>query len=189
MAQIEKNHDEMIQENEKIQFITFRVNNYEYGIDIGIVKEIKGWVQATPLPNTHEYILGVINLRGAVVPIYDLRCRFGLGNTQPTANHVVMILTVDDKKKGILVDAVSEIITIDVDEVMAVPSIENNNSSDSLFKGLVNFADQMIVLLEIEKIFDQNLVITHDHHEQLADLKVQGVAHTTDTENLEMMTS
>ncbi len=171
MAQVDKNQEEVNQENEKVQFITFRVNNYEYGIDIGIVKEIKGWVQATPLPNTHEYILGVINLRGAVVPIYDLRCRFGLGSTEPTQNHVVMILTVDDKKKGILVDAVSEIITISADEVMPVPAVENSNSSESLFKGLVNFSDQIIVLLAIEKIFDQNVIISQEHHAQLSDIR------------------
>jgi purine-binding chemotaxis protein CheW len=93
-----------------LQLIAFSIDEQIYGVEITTVREIRAWNGATPLPNTREYVRGVINLRGTIVPIFDLRARFGDGQTQPTKNHVVVVMSVGDKWIGILVDAVSDIL-------------------------------------------------------------------------------
>src|SRR5271157_4702862 len=95
------------------QFISFKIGSEEYAIDIMAVREIKGWTETTALPNQPDYILGVMNLRGIIVPVYDLRCRFGMGLTEASRSHVVIIVAARDRMAGLLVDAVSDILTID----------------------------------------------------------------------------
>ncbi len=95
-----------------LQLIAFSIGEQTYGVEITTVREIRAWNGATPLPNTREYVRGVINLRGTIVPIFDLRARFGEGLTSPTKNHVVVVMSVGDKWVGILVDAVSDILTV-----------------------------------------------------------------------------
>jgi purine-binding chemotaxis protein CheW len=161
-------------EDETSQFITFRIQNYEYGVDISSIKEIKGWMNVTALPNTPKYVLGVINLRGTVVPIFDLKCRFGLGHSEPTKSHVILIITVGTRLMGLLVDAVTEIITIKAFEIREVPSIQANDANEaaSIFRGVVNYDKRMIVLLVADEIFDNAVDISHenitqnlDHHD------------------------
>ena len=143
---------------EKVQFIAFFVGTQEYGVHIELIREIKGWMPVTPLPNTPFYVLGVVNLRGAVIPIYDLRARFGLGRVEVTKTSVTMILKVDDKTMGLLVDGVSEIMTISVEAVRPTPHLEVRTTAH-IFKGLVNLNDRVIALLDMEKIFDVSLEI------------------------------
>ncbi len=95
------------------QFITFTLDAQEYGVDIMRVREIKGWTETTALPQAPSYVRGVINLRGIIVPILDLRARFGMGTTIPTRMHVVIIVITDTRTTGLLVDAVSDIITVE----------------------------------------------------------------------------
>jgi purine-binding chemotaxis protein CheW len=159
-------------DSDMLQFITFRVNEQEYGVDIMSVKEIKGWVNTTILPNTPLYMRGVINLRGAIVPILDLRCRFGVGLTAATKSHVVMIVTVLERTVGILVDAVSDIITISNDDIRSIPSIDVNDHNETILKGIVNFDDHMVALLDLNHVFDQNIDI---HDEMLAHLDASTV--------------
>jgi purine-binding chemotaxis protein CheW len=108
--------------------------------------------------------LGVINLRGTVVPIFDLRCRFGLGHSDPTKNNVVLILNVGDRLMGLLVDAVTEIITVTASEIRPIPSVQSNDANDtgSIFKGIVSLEDRMVVLLVADQIFDHNIVFSHE---------------------------
>jgi purine-binding chemotaxis protein CheW len=158
------NNEFELNEDEVSQFITFRIQNYEYGVGIGSIKEIKGWMNVTALPNTPQYVLGVINLRGTVVPIFDLKCRFGLGHSEPTKSHVILILTVGTRLMGLLVDAVTEIITIKTSEIREVPSIQANDTNDaaSIFRGVVNYDKRMIVLLVADQIFDNTVDISHE---------------------------
>ena len=144
---------------EKLQFITFKVQGREYGIDIMSIREIKGWSETTPLPNSPEYMRGVINLRGTVVPILDLRARFHMGFTQTTKNHVVMIVSISNRLMGILVDSVSDILTIDNDEIRTVPTVDGSNSVDIL-SGLVSLEDRMVGLLIIDKLFDKSVAFS-----------------------------
>ncbi|MEO8883696.1 MAG: chemotaxis protein CheW, partial [Devosia sp.] len=90
-----------------VQLIAFSIGEQTYGVEITTVREIRAWSGATPLPNTRDYVRGVINLRGTIVPIFDLRARFGDGLTSPTKNHVVVVMSAGNKWVGMLVDAVS----------------------------------------------------------------------------------
>ncbi len=142
-----------------IQLMTFFIADQEYAINVMSIREIMGWTPVTSLPNTPEYVLGVINLRGNVVPILDLKHRFGRGHNQPTKNHVVMIVIVKDRTMGILVDGVSDIITIKDSEIRALPNLDQNNEKDSLLAGLVNHNKKLNAILNIEKVFDEQFEI------------------------------
>lgn len=152
--------NEVIQETEhkaKIhQFITFSVNKQEYGIEITSIREIKGWIHTTSLPNTPQYMRGVINLRGSVVPVLDLRCRFGLGLTEATKAHVIMILNIQGRIMGMLVDAVSDIIYVKVEDIKSVPSIDVTEGQDTVLQGIADIDGRMVALLSLEKIFDHS---------------------------------
>ncbi len=147
------------QDNVIMQFITFTVHDQEYAIEITTIREIKGWSSATPLPNTPAYMRGVINLRGAVVPILDLRCRFGLGLTHASKNNVVMIVRVADRVMGILADAVSDIINVSSDEIRPIPSIDLNDTNDTVLQGIVNTENRMVAILSLDRVFDHTIDI------------------------------
>lgn len=137
---------------ETMQLITFSLGEEEYGVDIMAVREIKVWTETTPLPNTPAYVRGVINLRGLIVPIFDLRARFGLGLTETTKTHVVIIVAVDSRTVGILVDAVSDIVTVSSGDIRPVPETEYGR--EHLFlRGLVTVDQQMVALIAPEKLF------------------------------------
>lgn len=143
---------------ETMQFISFRIGDEEYGVDIINVREIKGWVPITPLPNTPEFMLGVLNLRGVIVPIFDMRCRFGLGQTQATPLHVMIILSVGERIMGILVDAVSDILTVGSKQIMAVPELDQRGDRKFL-SGLLTHGEKMVALLSLTELFDINTIV------------------------------
>jgi len=104
-------------DGEQLQFLTFTVNAEEYGVDIMTVREIKGWTEITHLPNSPEYMRGVMNLRGLIIPIFDLRARFKRELTEASVKHVVIILAVRERNIGILVDTVSDILTVNEGDI------------------------------------------------------------------------
>ena len=110
------------------KFLTFTIDKSEYAVDIMIVREIRGWTEVTRLPNTPEEMRGVMNLRGIIIPIFDLRTRFKLGVTNPTPKNVVIILAAGDKTIGILVDTVSDILDADNNQIKPAP--ENDMDID-----------------------------------------------------------
>jgi purine-binding chemotaxis protein CheW len=136
------------------QFISFRIGGEEYAIDIMAVREIKGWTETTSLPNQPQYILGVMNLRGTIVPVFDLRRRFGMGLTEASRSHVVIIVAVLDRIVGLLVDAVSDILTIDSSEIRPVPEMDRGISADFL-SGIVSINETMVVILALEELFSR----------------------------------
>lgn len=133
-----------------LQLIAFSIDEQLYGVEITTVREIRAWNGATPLPNTREAVVGVINLRGTIVPIFDLRARFGDGQTSPTKTHVVVVLAVGEKWVGILVDAVSDILTISKDDIHAVP--EGNSLDTDLLSGIVTHDNQMLGLIDLPAV-------------------------------------
>jgi purine-binding chemotaxis protein CheW len=135
------------------QFISFTIGAEEYGIDIMAIREIKGWIPTTILPEMPPYMRGVIDLRGTIVPILDLRARFGAAITEATARHVIMVVTVNDKVAGILVDAVADILDIDDGDIQPVPDIEDDGSH-AFLAGLVTVHGRMVALLHLDHIFD-----------------------------------
>jgi purine-binding chemotaxis protein CheW len=133
-----------------LQLIAFSIGEQVYGVEITTVREIRAWNGATPLPNTREFVRGVINLRGTIVPIFDLRARFGDGPTEATKNHVVVVLSVGDKWVGILVDAVSDILTVSKDEIHNVP--EGNSNDTELLTGIITHDSRMVGLIDLQAI-------------------------------------
>jgi purine-binding chemotaxis protein CheW len=95
------------------QVISFAIGDDQYGVDIMAVREIKGWSEITHLPKQPEYVRGVLNLRGVIVPIIDLRCRFGQGLTEATALHIVIIVQIASRQVGLLADRVLDIVSFE----------------------------------------------------------------------------
>ena len=102
-----------------LELISFEIADQEFCIDIRAVREIRGWTPATPMPQTPDYIRGVINLRGAVIPVLDLRNRLGLGLTDPSSRHVIVVIQHEERIAGLLVDGVQE--TFQVDAALLQP--------------------------------------------------------------------
>ncbi len=134
------------------QFLTFTVNGEEYGVDIMTVREIKGWTETTRLPNSPECMRGVMNLRGLIIPIFDLRARFSNTLTDANASHVVIILAVGDRNIGVLVDTVSDILTVNISDVKPAPELETQAKIDFI-AGLISLEGRLVVLLTVDKLF------------------------------------
>jgi purine-binding chemotaxis protein CheW len=144
---------QQVVEGNSMQLIAFSIGEQIYGVEITTVREIRAWNGATSLPNTRAYVVGVINLRGTIVPIFDLRARFGEGKTSPTKNHVVVVMSVGEKWVGILVDAVSDILTVQRDDVHTVP--EGNSVDTELLNGIVTHDSQMVGLIDLDAVVGQ----------------------------------
>lgn len=133
------------------QLITCTLGTAEYGIEIMAVQEIKGWSATTALPQAPAWIRGVINLRGVIVPILDLRARFGMAPTEPTAMHVVVIVQAAGRTMGILVDAVSDIISVSPEDVRPVPDM-SSGIEERLLGGLVPLERGMVALVNLDAL-------------------------------------
>jgi purine-binding chemotaxis protein CheW len=130
------------------EFLTFTLGAEEYGIDILKVQEIRGCDTVTRIANTPEFIRGVINLRGHIVPIVDLRVRFGLGDAKYDAFTVVIILNIGTRVVGIVVDSVSDVMTLRADQIRPAPEFSSTLGTEYLM-GLGTLDDRMIILVDI----------------------------------------
>ena len=133
------------------QFISFAIGDDQYGVDIMAVREIKGWSGITHLPKQPDYVRGVLNLRGVMVPIIDLRCRFGQGMTEATAMHIVIIVQIDGMQVGLLGDRVLDIVSVELAQVQPVPRVAQASRVDFL-SGLVTVNGGMIALIDLPRL-------------------------------------
>jgi purine-binding chemotaxis protein CheW len=133
------------------QFISFAIGDEQYGVDIMAVREIKGWSQISHLPKQQEYVRGVLNLRGVIVPIVDLRCRFGQGITEATPLHVVIIVQIGARQIGLLADRVLDIVSFEADQVQPVPRVTQEVRADFL-SGLVSHDGALIALIDLHDL-------------------------------------
>ncbi|MCB1740079.1 MAG: purine-binding chemotaxis protein CheW [Gammaproteobacteria bacterium] len=137
------------------QYLTFMLAGEEYGVEILSVQEIKGWDSATPIPNTPPHVLGVINLRGTVVPIIDLRRRFNMDSIDFGPTTVVIVLKVrseqSERTMGIVVDAVSEVYNVMREGINPPPDFGGHVAVDFI-KGLANVDGKMVILLDIDRL-------------------------------------
>ena len=133
------------------QFISFAIGEDQYGVDIMAVREIKGWSDITHLPKQPEYVRGVLNLRGAIVPIVDLRCRFGQGLTETTSLHIVIIVQIGGRQIGLVGDRVLDIVSVDAAQIQPVPRTAHTNTTDFL-SGLVMHDNTMIALIDLPNL-------------------------------------
>jgi purine-binding chemotaxis protein CheW len=138
------------------QFISFAIGDDQYGVDIMAVREIKGWSEITHLPKQPEYVRGVLNLRGVIVPIIDLRCRFGQGVTEATPLHIVIIVQVGSRPVGLLADRVLDIVSFEPAQVQPVPRIAQASRVDFL-SGLVTVDGAMIALIDLNNLLSVTL--------------------------------
>lgn len=142
-------------DTEQDQYLTFFMAGEEYGIDILSIQEIRGYDNTTCIPNSPGFIKGVLNLRGTIVPIVDLRLRFGLEKI-PYGDVTVVIVVkaaLDEGEKimGMIVDAVSDVYAVDQQESTRAPDVGNADNREYI-KGLVNVGDKMVVLLDLKKV-------------------------------------
>ncbi len=121
-------------------------------MNIMSVREIRGWTPATPMPHAPHYVLGVINLRGAVLPIVDLSLRLGMKPSEPTVRHVIIVAQVGSKVVGLLVDAVSDILTITDENIQATPDVASDIEKNYA-RGILAIDKRMICLIELDTLF------------------------------------
>ncbi|MGN0941085.1 MAG: chemotaxis protein CheW [Selenomonadaceae bacterium] len=134
----------------EVQVVAFKLRDEEYGFDILNVKEIKGLTDITRVPFALDYIKGVINLRGSVLPVIDLKKRLGLQNTEYTADTRIVIVKSDDIEVGMIVDAVTEVITLDAEHIDASKVVDNE--SNRFIRGIGKENDRLIIMLNLEEI-------------------------------------
>lgn len=144
------------------EYLTFVLGNEEYGIEILKVQEIRGYDSVTRIANTPQFIKGVINLRGTIVPIVDLRLRFNLGDVEYNEFTVVIILNVGLRVVGIVVDGVSDVITLQSTQIKPVPDLVSTIDTQYLI-GLGTIEDRMLILVNIEKLMtSQDMALIDD---------------------------
>ena len=133
------------------ELISFRIGAQEFCVDIMVVREIRGWTPATPLPRSPDFVRGVINLRGAVLPIVDLAARLGFAVAEPTERHVIIVAQVDKQVVGLLVDAVSDILTVG-DGVVQPPPDMASEMVRLFVQGLLAIDGRMISLISLDHL-------------------------------------
>ena len=136
------------------ELIAFRIGEQEFCVDIITVREIRGFAAATPLPHAPGFVVGVINLRGTVLPIVDLAARLGFGPTVPTARSVVIVVRIDRQLVGLLVDAVSDILTVTDDLLQATPDVASEIAR-SFVRGVMAFEGRMISMIAVDSVLPQ----------------------------------
>jgi len=143
------------------QYLTFRLGNETYGLNILRVKEIRGWVPVTGIPQSPPHVLGILNLRGAVVPVVDLRRRFELSSADFTPVTVVIVLSLQSahgavRECGVVVDSVSDVVDLDASAIRPAPAL-NGHSLANYILGVAESDDRMVMLMDIEGLLQQDL--------------------------------
>jgi purine-binding chemotaxis protein CheW len=158
MQNTEKEEEQLanVSHEEIQQFLTFQLDNEEYAVSVMQIMEIRGWTETTRLPNTRDFVLGIINLRGIVVPILDIRQRFGMKATELTSKSGVIILSLVDRFLGILVDSVSDILEVKASDIKAPPI--NDVIEGAFLHGLISLEKRMVIVLNTEMLFREHLL-------------------------------
>jgi purine-binding chemotaxis protein CheW len=133
------------------ELIAFAVGQQDFCIDVMSVREIRGWTPATVLPHSQAFVRGVINLRGAVLPIMDLAVRLGFPQAEIMARHVIIVVQVNQQVVGLLVDAVSDILTVSDEEVLTPPDVASEMAK-RFVTGLLAIDGRMISIISLESI-------------------------------------
>ena len=142
------------------QVLTFVLGSETYGVDILRVQEIRGWSSVTKIPHAPPHVLGVLNLRGSIVPIVDMRMQFNLERAEYTAITVIIVLSVQSRKGprdfGIVVDGVSDVVDVNAAQVKPAPDLGSREATEHI-RGLMPVADRMVVLLDIDRLISGQL--------------------------------
>lgn len=146
--------DSPIEDGMSGKYLTFQVDDGDYGIEISYVTEIIEVQEITPVPQTPEYIKGITNLRGTIAPIIDMRLRFGHSETVYTDRTCIIVLSLDDVSIGLIVDEVHEVADIDETNIQPPPKSTGNAAKNYFVKSLGAFDGHVKQLLDIDKVFD-----------------------------------
>jgi len=139
------------------QFITFEVENQLFAIDIMAIREIRAWTPTTRLPHVPPHVAGVVNLRGTVLPVFDLAARLGWRQSEPTSRHVIVVTEVHGQHRGLIVDSVSDIVTFP-QEALQPPPVTSGDCVVTYLQGLVAIDDRMAMVLDLVRLTeDQSL--------------------------------
>ena len=153
------------------QVLTFVLGTETYGVDILRVQEIRGWSAVTKIPHAPPHVLGVLNLRGSIVPIVDMRMQFNLERAEYSAVTVIIVLSVQSRKGprdfGLVVDGVSDVVDVDGAQVKPAPDLGSRAATDHI-RGLLPVADRMVVLLDIDRLISGQLPGTSVEPEEQA---------------------
>ncbi len=139
----------------EVEFVTFNTGGQSFSMDIRQVREIRRWSPVTPLPHAPAEVLGVMNLRGSVIPIFDLSVRFGLGPTPDNPRNVVVIAACDSQTVGLLVESVSEILSVAPDRIQETPDLRNDNSRQSII-GVIPVEDGMTRVIDLGAVIQSD---------------------------------
>ena len=136
------------------ELISFRIGAQEFCVDIMAIREIRGWTAATALPQSPSFVKGVINLRGAVLPIVDLASRLGFESTEASDRNVIIVAQIGEQVVGLLVDAVSDILTITDDMIQPTPDVASETAK-TFVRGLIPMEGRMISLIGLERVLPE----------------------------------
>jgi purine-binding chemotaxis protein CheW len=137
------------------ELISFRIGAQEFCVDIMAVREIRGWTAATALPQSPSFVRGVINLRGAVLPIVDLGARLGFESTEASDRHVIIVAQIGAQMVGLLVDAVSDILTVTDDAIQPTPDVASDTAK-TFVRGLLAIDGRMISLVGLDHVLPES---------------------------------
>jgi purine-binding chemotaxis protein CheW len=142
-------------EQERMQLVSFNLENEEYGVEVLKVREIIRMPNITRVPNTPHYVEGVINLRGKVIPIISLRKRFNLNSSEADSRTRIMVMDMTNNLTGFVVDSVAEVIRVSSDEIQPAPPVISGSIEQECLSGVINRADRLLVLLDLERMFSR----------------------------------
>ncbi len=143
---------------EILQFVTFTLNNEEYAVDILCVQEINRITEITKVPNSEEYVEGVVNLRGKVIPIINLRNKFGFEEVEKDDNSRIIIMEINDITNGLIVDSVSEVLRIPSSIIEPTPPMSSDENSQFI-RGIAKLDNRLIILLDIDKLIGDKVEV------------------------------
>lgn len=141
---------------EILQFVTFTLNNEDYAVDILCVQEINRITEITQVPNSEEYIEGVVNLRGKVIPIINLRNKFGFEEIPKDDNSRIIIMEINNITNGLIVDSVSEVLRIPSSIIEPPPPMSSDENSQFI-RGIAKLDNRLIILLDIDKLLGEEV--------------------------------
>lgn len=133
------------------EIVSFTIGDQAFSIDIQHVLEIRGWTTTTVLPHAPDYVIGMMNLRGTVLPVVDLSLRLGLGRTKPDARHVIIIARIRDKTVGFLVDTVSDIVMVREGDMQPTPEVSSQRTH-AFIRGVFTINETLVRAIDVERV-------------------------------------
>ncbi len=139
-----------------LEIVSFHLGDQEFCIDIMAIREIRGWAPVTPMPHTPDYVLGLINLRGAVIPVIDMACRLGMSMTEPSERSAIIVTDINGKLVGLLVEQVSDMMTIKSEDLQPPPEIIPEEQR-AFCRGIVALDKNMVCFLNLDTVIAEEL--------------------------------